>query len=72
MMQTGSGYGTPELSGCFASTLWQDTRLPQRTHRENTNARNSARGRFFGPEKIFFRRSSVSFADLDRGVEKGM
>ena len=37
-----------------------------------TSAKNSAGGRFLGPEKIFFSRSSTSLADPDRGVEKGV
>ena len=46
--------------------------MPQKTHTKNISARNSAGGRFFDPEKIFFSRISVSFAEPDSGVEKGV
>ena len=59
-------------AGASGSAIWQDTRFPQKTHTENISARNSDGGRFFGPEKMLRMRISVSLADPDRGVEKGV
>ena len=49
---------------------WQDTRLPHSRQAANTSARMG--GRFLGPDMMLRMRSSVSRAELDRGVEKGV
>ena len=55
-----------------SSATWQDTRLPQKMHTENTKIKKGSGGRFLGPDIILRIRISVSFADPDRGVEKGV
>ena len=46
--------------------------IAAKIHTENISARNSTGGRFLGPDIMLRIRSSVSLADPDRGVEKGV
>ena len=55
-----------------AGRCWQDTILPQKMQMENIRIKKGSGGRFLGPDMIFRMRISVSLADPDRGVEKGV
>ena len=59
-------------AGVSGSAIWQDTRFPQKIHTENIKIKKGRGGRFLGPEKMLRSRISVSLADPDRGVEKGV